>query len=517
LKAIQIKLLTRQLLVCLIGLSVVSYSTTSIAAEPKRGGTLAIGLAQDPAIVDPIRTGTFTERQLSTPVYEALFDIDSSGKAVPFLAESFTVSEDVKTWRIKLRPGIKFHDGTPLDAAAVAGNFERTSNPANRCRCLAQMGDFKEWKILSPLLIEIVLKAPNAAFPTTLADAPGIMVSPTAFKADPQNIGIKPVGTGPFKFLEWVRNSRYVVERNPDYWQKGKPYLDKLVFRGMQSSETREAAFKSGQTDIILQPSMHFVSTMKGDKKHVVLSPAGLGTDGVYMNAKKPPLDDIRVRWAVAHAIDRDLLIRTLGFGVPTLAFSPFGKGISSVKQPIADYPKYDVAKAKALVSQYGKPVEFTLSYNNTPETRHQAQSLQEMWSKAGMKVELLPFDQNRLVQNMSSKQFDATIYRYTGRADPDANAYPFFHSKFAETNPSSNYGGYSNKRIDELLELGRSTFDTAKRSEIYAEFARVLVKEVMPYAYLNNVADTIVTKSYVKDLPLVPDGLLRFSTMWRQ
>jgi peptide/nickel transport system substrate-binding protein len=490
---------------------------TAVAAEPKRGGTLAIGLAQDPAIVDPIRTGTFTERQLSTPVYEALFDIDASGQAAPLLAESFTVSEDVKTWRIKLRPGIKFHDGTPFDAAAVVANLDRTSNPANRCRCLGQMGDLKEWKAIDPLTVEIALKSPNAALPTFLADAPGIMVSPAAFKADPQGVGTKPVGTGPFKFVEWVRNSRYVVERNPDYWQKGRPYLDRLVFRGMQSSETREAAFKSGQTDVILQPSFHFISQMKADKRHVVLSPAGFGTEGVYMNAKKPPLDDIRVRRAVAHAIDGALLIRTLGFSVPTLAYSPFGKGIASVKQPMSDYPKHDLAKAKALVAEYGKPVVFTLSYNNTAETRHQAQSLQEMWAKAGMSVELVPYDQNRLVQNMVTKQFDATIFRYTGRADPDANAYPFFHSKFAELNPSSNYGGYASKRIDELLDQGRSTSDAAKRAEIYSEFARVLIKEVLPHAYLNNVTDTIIIKPYVKDLPVVPDGLVRFTNMWRQ
>jgi peptide/nickel transport system substrate-binding protein len=492
-------------------------AASAVAAEPKRGGTLSIGLAQDPAIVDPIRTGTFTERQLSTPVYEPLFDIDPKGNAVPFLAEKFTVSEDMKSWRITLRPGIKFHDGTPLDAAAVVANLDRTSNPANRCRCLTTMADFKAWSAIDPLTVEIVLAAPNAALPTMLADAPGIMVSPTAFKADPQGVGTKPVGTGPFKFVEWVRNSRYVVERNPDYWQKGKPYLDKLVFRGMQNSETREAAFKSGQTDIILQPSMHFIYTVKSDKRLVVLSPAGFGSEGVYMNAKKPPLDDIRVRWAVAHAMDRNLLNRTLGFGVPTPAYSPFGRGMAAIKQPVDVYPKYDPAKAKALLAEYGKPVAFTLSYNNTPETRHQVQSLQEMWAQVGMQVELVPLDQNRLVQNMSSKQFEASIYRFTGRADPDTNTYNFFHSRSAEINPSQNYGGYTSKRVDELLEQGRATPDAAQRAAIYSELAVVLIKEVMPYAYLNTVTDTIVTKPYVKDLTVVPDGLVRFAGMWRQ
>ena len=492
-------------------------AATATAAEPRRGGTLSIGRAQDPPIIDPIRTGTFTERQLSTPVYEPLFDVDVKGNIVPFLAESYTVSDDVKTWRIRLRPGIRFHDGTPLDSAAVVANFERTRNPANRCRCLWLMGDFKDVRAIDPLTVEITLTAPNSALPSTLADAPGIMVSPTAFKADPAGIGTKPVGTGPFRFVEWVRNSRIAFERNPDYWQKGKPALDRLVFRGYQNTETREAAFVSGQTDVILQPTMHFISTMKSDKRHVVLSPAGFGTEGVYLNAKKAPLDDLRIRRAIAHAMDRELINRTLGFGVPSVAYSPFGRGMTSIRQPVADYPKFDVARAKALVKEYGKPVAFSLQYNNTPGTRHLAQSLQQMWAAAGMTVELVPYDQNRLVQNMTSKQFEASIYRYTGRADPHANSHPFFHSRYAEENPSANYGGYSSKRVDELLEQGMATVDPAKRATIYSELAKVLVTDVMPYAYLNNVTDTIVTKRFVKGIPVVADGLVRFGEVSRE
>lgn len=487
------------------------------AAEPRKGGTLAIGLAQDPALIDPIRTGTFTERQLSTPVYEALFDIAPDGKTVPFLIESYTVSDDVMTWRFKLRPGIKFHDGSPLDAAAVLANFDRTSNPANRCRCLSQTQEFKEWKAIDPLTIELTLKNPNAALPTVLADAPGTMVSPAALKADPQGIGTKPVGTGPFRFVEWVRNSRVVFERNPDYWQQGKPHLDKLIFRGMQNTETREAAFKSGQTDLILQPTMHFVSQARSDKRVDAYFPAGFGTDGVYLNLRKPPLDDLRVRKAIAHAMDRDLLIRTLGFGVPTPAYSPFGKGMASITQPTDVYPKFDPAQAKKLVQEYGKPVAFTLSYNNDPGTRHMVQSLQEMWAKVGITVTLEPFDQNRLVQNMVTKQFEASMFRFTGRADPHVNTFSFLHSRFADVTPSSNYGGIKHPRVDALLEQGMNTVDPARRAQIYSELARFLATDVVAHAYTYNVSDTIVAKKHVKGLPVVPDGLVRFADMYRQ
>jgi len=510
-------LLSRLFLSACAGLLGLCLAMSCVSAQPKYGGQLVVGLAQDPSVVDPLRSGSFIERQFGKPVYETLFDINAQGKAVPFLAQGIQASDDLKTWRVTLRPGIRFHDGTPLDAAAVTANLERISDPANRCRCLNTMADFKGWKILDPLTVEIELVAPNAAFPTLLADTPGMMVSPTAFKADPRGIGIRPVGTGSFKFVEWVRNSRYVLERNPDYWQVDKPYLDSVILRGMQNTETRMAAFRAGQMDIILQPTMQFVAEMQKDKRHMVLSPLGFGADGVYFNTTKPPLDDIRVRWAVAHAMDRALLNRTLYFGIPTLAYSPFGRGMADIEQPVEVYPDYDPDKAKAWLTEYGKPVVFTLSYNNTPDTLRLAQSLQQMWAQVGMQVTLNPLDQNRLVQNMTSRQFDATIFRWTGRADPDLNAFNFFHSRDVSRVPSSNYGAYGHPKVDVLLERGRSTADPEARAAIYSELARVLIQEIFPHAYLNVVTDTIVTKPHVRGITVIPDGLIRFDSVWRE
>jgi len=497
------------------GFLIAVLAVAAVAQEPKRGGTLTVGLAQDPPIVDPIRTGSFTERQFAIGIYESLFDIDEGGKAVPFLAESFTVTDDVKTYRVKLRANVKFHDGTSLNADAVLANFERTRNPANGCRCLSVLQDIVDVKAIDPLTVEFVLKTPNAAFPTILADAPGIMVSPTAFKADPKTIGTNPVGTGPFKFVEWIRGSRFVMTRNTDYWRPGQPYLDQVVLRCIQNTETLQAAFLSGQTEIIIQPSFQFVAQMKKDKKYIVLQPGGFGYDGVYMNLTEPPFNDQRIRQAVAQSIDRELLRKTLMFGVPQLGYGPFGPGMA-VFQDVPNYPKFDPAKAKALIAAYGKPVSFTLQFNNSPGTQRLAQSLQEMWGQVGMKVDLQPVDQNRIVQNMSSKQFVASLYRFTGRADPHINTYPFFHSKFADVTPSSNYGHYKNPKLDELLEKGVSTVDPAKRKEIYGELSKILAED-LPYAYLFYVADNIVISQRVKGLSEIPDGLVRFGSIWLQ
>ncbi|MDH6260527.1 ABC transporter substrate-binding protein [Bradyrhizobium sp. BR13661] len=484
------------------------------AEEPISGGTLTVGLAQEPLIVDPIRSGTFTERQYAAPVYEALFDINEEGQTVPFLAESYEASSDAKTYTVKLRRGIKFHDGTPLDSAAVAANFERTRNPANACRCLSSLLELESVDVLDDYTVQFKLSTGNSAFPTVLADAPGMMVSPSAFKANPSEIGLKPVGTGPFKFSEWIRNSRLVFVKNRDYWRLGKPYLDSIVLRGIQNPETMQAAFLSGQSDMVLQASTRFVAQAKREGKYNVLQPGGFGYDGVYMNLTEPPFDDVRVRRAVAHAIDRELLRKTLLNGIPRLAFSPYGPGMWA-NQPVPNYPVHDKAKAKELIAAYGKPVAFTLTHNNSPQSQQLAQSLQEMLGDVGAKVDLFPVDQNRIVQNMNSKQFVASLYRFTGRADPHINTYTFYHSRFADVTPSANYWHYKNPKVDELLERGMTSLDQAERKKIYGDIAALLAQD-LPVAYLFYPADSIVTSRKIHGVREIPDGLVRFGEIWK-
>lgn len=485
----------------------------ALAQEPQRGGTLTVGLHQDPLVVDPIRTGSFTERQFNRLVYEPLFDITPDGDAVPYLAESFELSQDGLTYTIQLRPGIKFHDGTPLNAEAVVANWERFANPENRCRCLNDMEEFASWRVIDELTVEAVLVEPNVAFPALLADGPGNMVSPTAFQADPQAIGTNPVGTGPFRMVEWIRDDHFSAERFEDYWQEGKPYLDQVVLRGIQNTDTLQAAFQSGQTDIILQPSDQFVARVQKDDAYKVMSPGGFGYEGVYMNFGAPPFDDPRVREAVALSLDRELIAKTLLFGLRTPAYSPFGLGMS-YHAPVPEYPTHDPEKAKALLEDYGQPVSFKLTFNNTPNTQRFAQAMQQMWRAVGMEVELEPLDQNRLVQNVVGKQFEAAIFRWTGRSDPHMNTYRFMHSKYADINPSSNYGRIKIPELDALLEQGKVEQDREKRGEIYAEVSRVLARE-MPYAFTFYVEDKIVAAQRVHGFQSVPDGLLRFDGLW--
>jgi ABC-type transport system substrate-binding protein len=212
--------------------------------------------------------------------------------------------------------------------------------------------------------------------------------------------------------------------------------------------------------------------------------------------------------------MDRDLLVKTLGFGLTTPAYSPFGPALKGVQQPVKDYPAYDPAKAKALVAAYGKPVQFKFNVTNRPDSRLLGQSIQQMLQKVGMQVELVLLDENRMIQSMVTKDFEAATFKYSGAADPHYNAYAFYYSK--RKSPSQ-YGSFVNPKVDALIEQGMSTRDPAARMAIYSDLAKVLATDVMPIAYTYNSLDLTAMKKSIKGYTHHPDALVRFTDLKKE
>ncbi len=484
------------------------------AQTPKRGGTLTIGTEADPPSIDPLRVGSYVERQFAMAILEPLFDLNEKGEIVPFLVETYEVTPDAKHYTLRLRRSIKFHDGTPFNAEAVKFNIDRVRDPANGCRCLALVADIESVTVKDELTVAIALKKPSAVLPAALSDAPGLMGSPTALKANPTRFGNHPIGTGPFKLVEWTKGARFVADRNPDYWREGRPYVDRLVFRGLQNDETRQATMLSGALDIMLYPSPKFVAQARKDKRYVVLEPKGLGSGFIAMNQSKEPTSDLRVRQAIAHATDRKLLLKAVYHNVYPEAHSPFAAGLAA-HEMLDDYPKYDPEKAKKLLAEYGKPVSVKLQGDNTPVTILALQAVQEMWRTVGIKVELTPVDQARSIQNMLTKQFETALFRWTGRPDPDLNTYRFFHSRFAYGDkPSANYTNYANPEMDKLLDTGQAALDPLKRIDIYRNVTRLLAKD-LPYVFLYHTAFPQVVTRKVHGVRAIPDCIVRVGDVW--
>ncbi len=498
-----------------IGLTFVTLFAGYPAAEaqqPKRGGTLTLALEADFASLDPLRVTALVERQVGLAVMDPLFDIDEKGRVKPVLATGFEAIDGGKTYRIFLREGVKFHDGTVFDADAVVFNIERVRDPKNACRCIANLDSIESVKAIDARTVEFTLNRPDAVLPAILSDAAGLMVSPTALRADEKAIAKRPIGTGPFILKEWQQGHKIILERNPNYWVKDQPYLDRVVMLPLANEETRQSGLISGTIDVIESPSPRFVREARANKKLKVLTGAGLGTTFLKMNTRNEPFDDVRVRRAVAYATDRALFIKAIYEDQYPIADSLIGPGMWA-HAAVKNFPKYDPAQAKKLLAEYGKPVSFVLGITPTPHNALAAQALQEMWKEVGINVQIKQVEQARFIRDALTHNFQMSLFRWAGRPDPDLNLYRAFHSKFANET-SSNYTQFTNKKMDELLERGRMTLDQAERQKIYDDASTLLADEV-PYLFLFYATFHTVMAAKVHPGPNIADGVLRLQTAW--
>lgn len=482
------------------------------AQQPKRGGTLTLALEADFPSLDPLRVTALVERQVGLAVMDPLFDIDEKGEVKPMLATGYEVLDGGKTYRITLREGVKFHDGTAFDADAVVFNLERSLDPKNACRCLANIDSIVGVKAIDAKTVEFKLNRPDAVLPAILSDAAGLMVSPTAVRADEKATAKKPVGTGPFVVKEWQQGHKIILERNPNYWVKDQPYLDRVVILPLANEESRQSGLLSGSIDVIESPSPRFVRDAKRNKKLKVLTGAGLGTVFLKMNTRNPPFDDVRVRRAMAFATDRDLFIKAIYDNQYPVADSLIGPGMWA-HSAVKNFPKYDPAQARKLLAEYGKPVSFALGISTSPHNALAAQALQEMWKAVGINAEIKQIEQARFIRDALTHNFQMSLFRWAGRPDPDLNLYRAFHSKFANET-SSNYTQFTNSKMDELLERGRTTLDRAQRQKIYDEASALLADEV-PYLFLFYATFHTVMAAKVHPGPNIADGVLRLQTAW--
>jgi ABC-type transport system substrate-binding protein len=478
------------------------------AAEPKKGGSVSISTESDLPTLDPLGFASFNDRNAGLLLYDTLLDIDEKGNIVPNIAERIDASEDVMTFKLTLRSGVKFSDGTPYDAAAVVKNFERIRDPKNRCRCVSDLSTIASVEATGPLEITFRMKSPSAHFPATLADVAGMVVSPTAVQTYGADFGNHGIGAGPFKLKEWQRGAQVIFERNAEYWRKPRPYLDEVVLRPMPDEQTRYASLKAGNLDIVTNAAARDrIDAMQG-KKFQLLNPGSLATNFVQINQGAPDVSDVRVRQALAHAIDRVALNKAINRGLYKIASTPFGTGLFPHEQ-VDGYPDYDPAKAKKLVEAYGKPLKIKLTLNAAPVSSLTGQALQQMWKKVGIETEIIPLEQVQLVRTAAARDYQVMLYRWAGGPDPDKNVHQFFHS-----NGTMNRVNFKNPEMDKLLDAGRATTNQAERLKVYRQVNNMLAKE-LPYLFLSYFDNVALANPAVKGLKPVPDGLLRMHSAW--
>jgi len=482
----------------------------TVAALPATAQTLRFGLAEDPDVLDPTLARTFVGRIVFAALCDKLFDIDDKLNIVPQLAESFTWSADGKALTIKVRPGVTFHDGEKLDAAAVKYNIERhkTMPGSNRRGELALVTTVD---VVDPMTARLNLSAPFSPLLAQLADRAGMMVSPKAAQAAGDKFGANPVCSGPFKFVERVAQDRIVLERYPNYWNKGQIHLDKIVYLPIVDATVRLANLKAGQLDFIERMAASDVPALKSDSRFRISKITEIGYQGITMNVGKSDAakntaigKDPRVREAFELALDRDGIVQVVMEG-EAQAGNQWVAPDNPYYAKNMPIPKRDVARAKALLQQAGMPnPTVTLMTPTTSDAQKIAQVVQAMVKEAGFDVKIQSTEFATSLNLADKGEYDAYVLAWSGRADPDGNIYSFDACK-----QPLNYAGYCKQEVDDLLNKSRTTSDPAERRKAYEQIAAVVLKD-RPIVYLYHRHWLWAYTNKVSGLKTIPDGLVR-------
>ena len=484
-------------------------SILAMLAASAHAQTLRIGLADDPDVLDPTLARTFVGRIVFAAMCDKLFDIDEKLAIVPQLATSYQWGGDSKSLTIKLRPGVTFHDGEKMDAASVKYSLERHKTMAGSNR-RGELAPLASVDVVDPLTVRLNLSAPFSPLLAQLADRAGMIVSPKAAQAEGDKFGLHPVCAGPYKFVERVPQDRIVLERYPNYWDKGAAHFERIVYLPIPDTTVRLANLRSGQLDFIERLAASDVPQVKADPRFKLTKITEIGYQGITINvgksdlAQKNPLGrDPRVREAFELSLDRSGIVQVAMDGEADVGnewVAPTNPYYAKV--PI---PKRDVARAKALLKEAGVTnPSFTLMTSTASDAQRLAQVVQAMAREAGFDVKIQSTEFATSLNMADKGEFEAYVLAWSGRADPDGNIFSFDACK-----QPLNYAGYCKPEVDDLLNRSRTTLDPKERRKLYGDIAAIVLKD-RPIVYLFHRHWLWAYSSKLEGLKAIPDGLVR-------
>jgi 4-phytase/acid phosphatase/peptide/nickel transport system substrate-binding protein len=479
------------------------------AAKPKPGGTLTVGMELEFRGFDPLKANFLgiADRNVIMAVEERLFDMDTKGNLIPELALSAKQAKDGKSWTIMLRRGVAFHDGTPFNADAVVSHWQRLLEPKNKYFARYAIEPIEAVQKVDEFTVRFLLKHPWAPFKNALSAPQSFAVyipSPKAIREDTHNR--LPIGTGPYMFKEWLPNDRLTVVKNPNYWRKGKPHLDKVVFRPMPDMQARFASLQSGEIDVIQTDRGASILQAREDRTLRIYANDTGGPYTFLLNTAKPPLDDARVRQALAHAWNQELLLKADYKGTLPMAKDPFGGQLSCGDSA---YRQYDPAKARKLLAEYGKPVELEMNHTNTPRGKEAGEIMQRLFKEVGATLKLTPLAEAQL-----SKRGISGEYQITGWKMMDFDEMGPLLKGNLHSGSKLNFSKYSNPQMDALLTIQEMSMDTKERKKALCGVAK-LINEDAVFLYGGGRRFHVIAKAGVKGIDNIRHGVIRVSDAW--
>src|ERR1700732_151088 len=481
----------------------------SLGAAVQAQTTLRIGLAEDADVLDPSIARTYVGRIVFAAFCDKLFDIDEKLNVVPQLALSHETSADGKEMTIKLRPGVKFHDGEIFDAEAAKFSLDRHLTLQGSFR-RPELAALDHVDVIDPLTIKLVLKTPFSPLIAQLTDRAGMMVSPKAAKEAGDKFGLHPVCAGPYKFVERVQQDRMVFEKFADYWNKDNVFIDRVVFLPIVDATVRLANLKSGGLDLIERGLATDIKEVRADPKLKLSVAPELGYMGLTINIandknKGALSQSEKVRQALDLSIDREALNQVVFNG----EFTPGNQWVSPEHpfyQKAFPIPKRDIAKAKALLKEAGAtlPISVDVMVPKGAEYEVPAQVIQSMAAEAGFDLKIRVIEFATSFKQAQAGEFQIFLIGWSGRIDPDGNSYVFLHNKAPQ-----NDGGFSNPEADKAMEDARLVGDPAQRKAIYEKMTRIVLNDE-PIIYIYHRKLLIAHTAKLEGYRQMPDGLVR-------
>lgn len=469
--------------------------------DAKTGGVLKVGLQADPAELDPHKTSLTAAWHVIEHVYNTLVATAPSLEPVPSLAERWDISEDGVTYTFHLRQGVMFHNGREMVADDVKYSYERILNPDTASPAQPDLESVESIEVVDDATVVITLAGPDSSFLAKLMGSSLAIVPQEVVEAEGDLMNTM-VGTGPFKFVEYVPNSMLVVEANADYWEEGLPYLDGIEFQIVPENTARTTALTSGTVDFIEYAPAQDMSTFESDDTVMVAGDQNTNIRFMAFNVEKEPFTDVKVRQAISMAVDRGPIIDAaiFGAGQPTNILFPetYWAGYES------EIPAQDIEGAKALLAEAGYPDGFTTelhSWSQYAFLSNAAVVLQEQLKQVGIESELR-FEENAVyLENYFASNFDISVTGTSAYVDPN----DVVQNNFQSTS-STNASQYNSPEMDELIAAGMVETDQEARAAIYRD-VQELIKTDVPWVPLFIASQYEAMKTFVMDYEHYPTG----------
>jgi peptide/nickel transport system substrate-binding protein len=499
--------------------TVVAAAGARPARHAKEGGTLTVALAEDPDALDPTLARTFVGRIVFLAICEKLYDLNSKLKIVPQLAAALPkVSKDKLTVTIRIRKGLKFNDGTPLDAQAVKISLDRHRTLTGSRRA-SEISAVTSVDVINSTTVALHLNEAFAPLTAQLADRAGMIMSPAQLDKLGTRFATNPVCVGPFQFVDRQALDHITVKKSPFYYAKNKVHLDRIVFRIINEPTAAAAALRAHDVDVIDRISPTVLQTIQSDKSLHVVKATSIGYQGItinignkngllrlpYQQMSTDLASKATIRQAFELAIDRDLLNKVVWRGLFLPGCGPIAPTSPWFDRSSRCNKHRDLKKAKQLVARSGvRNPTVKLMIGNDSDGLRLGQFIQSQEQEAGIRVDLQPTEFVSSLRKADNGDFDAFAIGWSGRVDPDGNIY-----QFVATRGSQNDSGYSNPRLDVILNNARHATTAKARRTLYRAAVR-LIRSNRPLIYLWHGVTRHGVSNKVTGVTVYGDGLVR-------